>query len=187
MQVRKTVTEEQVAVPVELRREEAHVAERNIPDRPATGQDVFQEGTIRVPLRGEEAVVEKEAVVTGEVVIGKERVTERQQVTDTVRRERVDVEENYQRARSGFQQHFAQRQAAVQGQAGYAGRTFEQAEPNYRTGFEAGSDPRYAGREFEQIEPDLRGAHETSGRGAGGAWEHLREEIREGFSRACGR
>ncbi len=142
MQVRKTVTEEQVAVPVELRREEAHVAERNIPDRPATGQDVFQEGTIRVPLRGEEAVVEKEAVVTGEVVIGKERVTEREQVTDTVRRERVEVDEGYNRQRGGSPQRFDERQTPPGGQTA---RTAEQAEPNYRAGLTAGGDQRLAG------------------------------------------
>ena len=60
--------------------------------------DAFQGGTIRVPVRGEEAVVSKEAVVTGEVVIDKEQTTERQQVTDTVRRERVGVDENTREA-----------------------------------------------------------------------------------------
>ena len=46
----------------------------------------------RVPVRGEEAVAQKEAFVTGEVVIDKERRTERQTVTDTVRREEVEVD-----------------------------------------------------------------------------------------------
>ncbi len=89
VQVHKAVVEERVEVPVELQREEVHVERRDVGDRPATGADLFQEGTIRVPVRGEEAVVEKEAVITGEVVIGKERVREQQEVTDTVRRERV--------------------------------------------------------------------------------------------------
>ncbi len=89
VQVHKSVVEEPVEVPVELRREEVHVERRDVGDRPATDAGLFQEGTIRVPVRGEEAVVEKEAVITGEVVIGKERVREQQEVTDTVRRERV--------------------------------------------------------------------------------------------------
>ena len=72
VEVRKEVTSEQVNVPVELTREEVHVERVDVNDRPvATGEvgDAFKEGTIRVPVRGEEAVVNKEAVVTGEVVI----------------------------------------------------------------------------------------------------------------------
>jgi uncharacterized protein (TIGR02271 family) len=190
VEVRKTVVTEQQSVPVELMREEVHVQERDITDRPAqAGDQLFQEGVIRVPIRGEEAVVQKEAVVTGEVVIDKQQTTERQTVTDTVRKERVEVEENFNRARGDFQQHFAQRQSAATGQraSGQRVRTFEEAEPNYRTGFTAAHDERYAGRTFEEIEPDLRGAHESSSRGSGDTWDTLREEIREGWTRARGR
>ncbi len=90
--VRKTVEQERVEVPVELHREEVHVRRHDVDARPAQASDaLFEEGTIRVPARGEEAVVTKQAVVTGEVVIDKERTTERQQVTDTVREEQVEV------------------------------------------------------------------------------------------------
>jgi len=90
--IHRHVTEEQQSVPVELRRDEVHVEEHDVPDRPLRlGEDAFDEGTIRVPVRGEEAVVEKEAVVTGEVVVSKEPTTERQTVTDTVRKEHVDT------------------------------------------------------------------------------------------------
>ncbi len=65
--------------------------ERELPDRPATGAELFAEGTIVVPLRGEEAVVRKEAVITGEGLIGKELVTERRDVTATVRAEHAEV------------------------------------------------------------------------------------------------
>ena len=60
----------------------------------------FESGTIRVPLRGEEAVVAKEVVVRGEVVIRKTPVTYRQEIQDTVRRLRVEVEENVDAARA---------------------------------------------------------------------------------------
>jgi len=70
---------------------EVRVEERELPDRPATGTALFAEGTIVVPLRGEEAVVRKEAVITGEVLIGKELVTERRDVTATVRAEHAEV------------------------------------------------------------------------------------------------
>src|ERR687886_2768779 len=74
VQVRKTVEEEQQTVPVELRREEATVERRDVGERPLApgeAERAFQDETIRVPLRGEEAVARKEAVVTGEVVVDK--------------------------------------------------------------------------------------------------------------------
>jgi uncharacterized protein DUF2382 len=143
-------------------------------------------------VRGEVAEVNKEAVVTGEVVVGKERTTERQDVTDTVRRERVEVDQDYDQHRSGFQQHFGQRQQ----QAG--GRTWEEAEPNYQYGYMAARNNQYQGRQFEDVEGDLRSDYQqrfggqTSQSGQGGTgggsdmWERLREEVREGWTRARG-
>jgi uncharacterized protein (TIGR02271 family) len=54
----------------------------------------FKEGTIRIPLKGEEIVVRKEAVVTGEVVVTKERTIEREEITETVRRQDVVLDED---------------------------------------------------------------------------------------------
>jgi hypothetical protein len=165
-------------------REEVHVERREVADRPLGEREAeaaFQEGTIRVPVRGEEAIVSKEAVVTGEVVINKERTTEHQEITDTVRKQRVDIDEDYARARAGFQEHFTGRQRSVGG-----ARTFDEAEGNYRFGYEAGYDDRYAGREFEDIEPDLRRTYEGGTSRRGDSWEQLREEIREGWRRARG-
>jgi uncharacterized protein (TIGR02271 family) len=209
VQVRKTVTEEQQSVPVTLEREEVRVHERNIPDRPLQpGDDAFNEGTIRVPVRGEEAVVAKQAVVTGEVVVDKERKTEQRQAAGTVRREHVDIDEDWRQARTGFEQDFRSRQGAATDEWS-RNRTFEQAEPHYRTGFTAARDARYQGRSFEEAEPELRREYDasstlqtgspfvagdrtsgTSGgtRAHGGdSWEQLREEIRSGWNRARGR
>lgn len=97
VEVRKTVEQEQVSIPVELRREEVQVEQRDTPDRPLRPgelENAFQGGTIKVPLRAEEAVVSKEAFVSEEVAINKQQVVERQQVTDTVRKERVDVDQD---------------------------------------------------------------------------------------------
>ena len=178
--VRKTIETEQVNIPVELRHEEVTVNEVDVRNRPVAAADLdnaFQEGTIRVPVRGEEAVVQKEAFVTGEVVIDREMKTERQTVSDTVRKEHVDVDENYRRDRSAFEQHFNKRRANL-GTAADT-RTFADAEPHYRRGYEAGHDPRYAGRDFADVEPELRRSHK-----GGESWEQLREEINEGFNRA---
>ncbi len=175
VQVRKTVVAEQQTVPVELMREEVHVEQRDVVDRAATEADLvgaFQEETIRVPLRGEEAVVHKETVVTGEVVLDKTRTTETERITDTVRKERIDVDEHYDKARAAYQQDLATRPGAPELAA---------AEPHFRTGYGTARDPRYAGKSFEEVEPALR-------QGAGVAnesgWEQIKREVREGFTRA---
>jgi uncharacterized protein YcfJ len=54
--------------------------------------DAFNEGEIRVPLKKEEAVVQKEARVVGEVRVGKKEETERQNVSETIRKEDVKVD-----------------------------------------------------------------------------------------------
>jgi uncharacterized protein (TIGR02271 family) len=177
--IRKEVETEQVNIPVELRHEEVTVNRVDVTDRPVAAGDLgnaFEEGTIRVPVRGEEAVVSKEAVVTGEVVVGREVQTERQTISDTVRKERVDVDENYQRDRAAFEEHFGKQRTGIG--ANPDTRTFADAEPNYRQGYEAAHDERYAGRDFADVEPELRRSHT-----GGESWEHLREEIREGFDR----
>jgi len=176
--IHKTVDTEQVNVPVELRREEVTVNEVDVPDRPVAAGDLanaFEEGTIRVPVRGEEAFATKEAVVTGEVVVNREVETERQTISDTVRRERVDIDENWNRDRAAFEERFGSRRSGMGTDADT--RTFADAEPNYRRGYDAAYDENYAGRDFADVEPDLRRSHS----GSGESWERLREEIREGF------
>jgi len=104
VQIHKTVTQEQVSVPVELRREEVNVQQVDVNNRPlAAGEydTAFQEGTIRVPVRGEEAVVNKQAVVTGEVAINKTVTAEQQTIADTVRREHVQVDDSSVQATPG--------------------------------------------------------------------------------------
>jgi len=113
---------------------------------------------------------------------------ERQDITDTVRRERVEVDRDYRaydRDQAGFRQHVDRRQE--QG-ARWGGRTWEEAEPTYRYGYLAGRDSRYQGRRFEDVEADLctdyqRRVGSTDDRSG---WERLRAELREGWDRARG-
>jgi len=107
VQIHKSVNQEQVNVPVELRREEVQVEQRDV-NRPLQAGEydtAFQEGTIRVPVRGEEAVVNKEAVITGEVAINKTVTADQQTVADTVRRERVQVDDSTVRQSAGAVQN----------------------------------------------------------------------------------
>lgn len=92
---------------------------------------------------------------------------------------------DWQRHRAGFQQHFTGRQTAAS--ASGARRTWEEAEPNYRFGYDASRAERYRGRRFDEAEADLRRDYEARGRAGGRGeerkWEELREEVREGFER----
>jgi uncharacterized protein (TIGR02271 family) len=94
VEVRKVVVEEEETVPVELAYDEVVVEVRDVAERPLPPDaDLFHEGTIRIPIHGEEALIYKDPVVTGEVVIAKGRATQRRQITETVRAERVVVDE----------------------------------------------------------------------------------------------
>jgi uncharacterized protein (TIGR02271 family) len=98
--VRKEVIEEPAAADVTLRREQVTV--ERVPysgDATATG-DVFQEEDIDVPVMGERAVVGKRVVGTEEVRIHKDVIEEDEQVSDTLRKERVVVDDQTQSPRA---------------------------------------------------------------------------------------
>jgi uncharacterized protein (TIGR02271 family) len=90
VRLRKIVRTEMVNQPVELRREEI-VIER-VPAGEGQAEASFGEQEIYIPLRREEAVVEKEARVREEVRARKESQTDTEQVTERVRREDIEVE-----------------------------------------------------------------------------------------------
>ena len=185
--IRRRVIEETTMVPVTTRREEVEIIRREAgqPWPGGTDADTTEPGVeiTRIPLRGEEPVIAIRQVVTREVVIDKGRIAEERQITDTVRKEHVAVEERYRQMRPHLQEQFAARHA--QTPDGWArGRTFEEAEPQYRAGFSAASDPRYAQRDFAEAEPDLRRDLATTALDDGGRWEHLRAEIRAGWDAA---
>lgn len=156
VEVHKTVTEEQRTVPVELEREQVHVERVDVADRPVQpGEDVFQEGTIRVPVRGEEAVVSKEAVVTGEVVLNKEQTSERQTVADTVRKEQVEVAGDYREGADRAAAMASQTTGATTGAAvGGQGGAFDRTQFREGTGV-VGSDNGEVGRIKEVRQDDF--------------------------------
>jgi len=186
VEVRKAVEDEHVSVPIELRRDRVEVHLVDVEERPITiaeGMDAFKEETIRVPVRGEEAIVSKEAVVTGEVAVGRVRVNERRTISETVRQQVVEVAAGYDQARPEFREHFDRLQARLREAGGstFRARNFADAEPNYRAGFEARNDPRHADRSFEDIEPELRERHLATNPEGAASWEARRDEVRTGW------
>ena len=93
VRVSKDVVEEEQTLEVPVTREEVHV-QSHVVDREATDTSgAFQEGTISVPVREEEVEVSKTARVAEELEIDKTTTQGTEQVTDTVRKERVNVED----------------------------------------------------------------------------------------------
>jgi len=95
VRVRSYVVETPVNETIGLRQENVHVERRPV-DRAATPADevLFQDRTIEMEERSEEAVVAKEARVREELVINKEVGERTETVSDTVRRTEVDIDDD---------------------------------------------------------------------------------------------
>ncbi|WP_457092242.1 YsnF/AvaK domain-containing protein [Microvirga sp. P5_D2] len=90
------IVERPVQEQVSLREERVQVERRPVSGTTQAGAisgDPFQERTIEVEERAEEAVVSKEARVVEEVVVRKQADQRTETVSDTVRRTEVDVED----------------------------------------------------------------------------------------------
>jgi uncharacterized protein (TIGR02271 family) len=96
VRIQSRVIERPVQEQVTLREERVDVERRPVSGEYREGalsSDPFQERTIEVEERGEEAVVSKEARVVEEVVVRKEAETRTETISDTVRKTEVDVED----------------------------------------------------------------------------------------------
>jgi uncharacterized protein (TIGR02271 family) len=96
VRIRSYVVERPVSEQVNLREEHIEVERRPVSGSTQAGTvsgDPFQERTIEVEERGEEAVVSKEARVVEEVVVRKEADQRTETISDTVRKTEVDVED----------------------------------------------------------------------------------------------
>ena len=104
---RKTIEEATVTKKPEKKRKSVKVPvtrERLVVERRKAGstkadKPVESQQEIKVPLKKEEVQVSKEPHVKEEVVVKKKPVTETRTVSDTVKSERVDVEEESERKR----------------------------------------------------------------------------------------
>jgi uncharacterized protein (TIGR02271 family) len=96
VRIQSRVVERPVQEQVILREERVEVERRPVSGTTQAGSisgDPFQERTIEVEERREEAVVSKEARVTEELVVRKDVEERIETVSDTVRRTEVDVED----------------------------------------------------------------------------------------------
>jgi uncharacterized protein (TIGR02271 family) len=106
VRIQSRVVERPVEEQVNLREERVHVERRPVSGTAQAGSiegDPFQERTIEVEERSQEAVVSKEARVTEELVVRKDVEERTETVSDTVRRTEVEVEDerNVEGTRTG--------------------------------------------------------------------------------------
>lgn len=92
VRLRKVVRTEIVNQPVELKHEEI-VVERVPASGKTPSQSSFQGEDVFIPLRREEAVIEKEARVREQVRVSKTAGTEKQTIQGQVRKEDVEIEQ----------------------------------------------------------------------------------------------
>ena len=97
VRLKKYVVEEEVTKTVPVRREEVRLEREPITDAnrdDATAGPEISEEEHEVVLHAEEAVVDKRAVPKERVRLEKDVTTEDETVSDTVRQERVDVDDS---------------------------------------------------------------------------------------------
>jgi uncharacterized protein (TIGR02271 family) len=92
VRLRKVVRTEMVNQPVRLRHEEVEVTREAVREGATVPTDAFTEGEVYIPLKREEAVVEKTARQIGEVRATKRQAEETRNVDTQIRREDVQVE-----------------------------------------------------------------------------------------------
>jgi len=90
--LRKEVVEEEKSIQVPVQREEVVIERRPVNEKAVDGTDIGADETIRVPVSEERVQVTKTPVVTEEISAGKRVVRDTEQVSDTVRKERAEVE-----------------------------------------------------------------------------------------------
>ncbi len=93
VRISKDVVEEQQTLEVPVTREQVTVRSVDVSGTDADTSQAFQEGTISMPVREEGVEVRKQVRVAEEIEIDKRAVQETERVTDTVRKERINVEE----------------------------------------------------------------------------------------------
>lgn len=65
-------------------------------------------------------------------------------------------------------------------------QTYEEARPIYQLGYLASRNPEYAGRRFEDIEPDLRHGWDRDIEARFGAWSAVRDTVRNAYASGAG-
>jgi uncharacterized protein (TIGR02271 family) len=178
----ETPVEEQVT----LRQEHVNIERRPVDrDLGATEGSAFEERSIEVTERAEEAVVAKKANVVEEIVVSKDVDQRTETVRDTVRRTDVDIEEvgsggsagNYANYENDFRTHYTATYGSTQPYDRYAA--------TYRYGYDLSNSERYRGKDWAAIENDVRRDWERQH--SDSPWDKAKDAIQYAWNKARGR
>lgn len=185
VRVHTYVEKEPVEKEVSLKKERVHV-ERHPVDRKVDESELeraFRDEDFELKETEEEPVISKQARVVEEVSLRKDVEGTSETVRDTVRRTKVDVDQEGREAgrsfdtdRDYFEKDYNSRYAQL-------GGTYEDYLPAYRYGHGFASDMRYKGRRWEEMEPEIRSRWESEHRGT---WEKFKDAVRHGWNRVTG-
>ncbi|SNC73651.1 conserved domain-containing protein [Kytococcus aerolatus] len=92
VRLKKYVVEEQETVSVPLERESIEIERREITDGQALGAFDFLDDEFEITLVEEHPVVSKEVYAVEEIGLNKKVVTENREITESLRREKIDIE-----------------------------------------------------------------------------------------------
>jgi stress response protein YsnF len=182
VRVRSYVTERPVEEEVRLRGERVDVERRPV-DRPLAKGEVdraFEERTVSMTEKGEEAVVGKRARVVEEVVLRKDVEERTERIRDTVRRTDVEVERTDEVLRADREHYMSHHRDTVGGTE----HEYGEREPAYRFGIDLAHHPDYRGRTWDEVAPEAR---EHWVRHNGETWLEYEPAVRYSYERASER
>ncbi len=185
---------------VTLREEHVNIERRPV-DRAATEADMnaFQDQTIEMTEKSEQAVVSKTARVIEEVVLSK-NVTDRvETVHDTVRRTDVEVQKTdgstpssamtTDAVRTGgtvnnFDTYASDFRTDYNTNFTNSGYTYNQYAPVYRYGYDLGTDSRYNTGDWSSVEAQARSNWEARNPNT---WDQFKNAIHYAWDKARGK
>lgn len=183
VRVEKEVTAKPVEEDIRLREEHVTVDRRPV-DREVRPDDLraFENQSIEMRERSEEAVVSKQARVVEEVTVGKETREHTEHISDTVRRTDVRIEpiRGGNETRRGFDAIDGACRTHYKQQFANSGWDYD---TGYSHAYRYGYDLAGSGRDWNTIEPDVRKDWETRNKGT---WESFKDAIRYGFGQGRG-
>lgn len=162
-------------------RDEEIVVDRTTVNReltPDQADALFEEKSVELVERDEEAVVEKTATVTGEVAVGKDVNVREETVGGEVRSTRVEVERYADEVAGAtdFRTHYDTTYASTD-------HDFDTYEPAYSYGYAAGKT--YSDRDYSAVEADLRSDYARRYHdGDDSVWDDFKDAVRHGYNKA---
>jgi len=177
VRVRSYVVSQPVQEQVTLREEHVNIERHPVSGTVANTADAFQEKTIVMDEKVEQAVVGKQVRQVEEVVVGKESTTHTETIKDNVRHTEVEVTRDDNERLSGYQNHYKTQFAST-------GKSFDEYRPAYQFGHDSSMDATHNNRPFAEIRDTLRSKWQSHS--GNDTWDIHEPAIRHGYESRMG-